>query len=343
MQRLYHHKIANMKNISIPIIIAFLAVASCTESTVEQVVPLPEAPPNPFDGIVYPTDTAETVAIDSHTFLGLYTYIFSQRCNQPACHDGTFEPDFRTVMSAYHSLVRHPVIKNYDSDPLPFRVSPGDTSQSMMYHRLTRHNPPNFEQMPSSGIPLPADQLSLIAEWIQSGAPDIYGNMPTQSSLQPACYGVVGYLPDFGGFRVDTIRNGIYYNPFLTPVNADLELWFFYLDVTPAGDTIFGNTLTYNKIEFSTNPVDFSNAVELNLGVELIPNLIPSVLSQPLFFPIPYYHKITINPAALGFEVGDLVYLRTFVKDSDHSQPTEIPEDDSQIPLQTYFAFYLVD
>ncbi|MBK7268515.1 MAG: hypothetical protein IPI07_03030, partial [Flavobacteriales bacterium] len=28
------------------------------------------------------------------------------------CHDGTFEPEFRTIASAYNSLVYHPVIAN---------------------------------------------------------------------------------------------------------------------------------------------------------------------------------------------------------------------------------------
>ncbi|MBK7335781.1 MAG: hypothetical protein IPJ00_06285 [Saprospirales bacterium] len=310
----------------------------CTRNFQEE-IPMPDPPHNPFDDIEYPNNENPTPPVDSNTFLGLHTYVFSKSCNLPGCHDGTFEPDFRTVQSAYNSLVYHPIVKNYPTGPLAYRVSPGDTSQSMMWHRINRHNPPNFERMPSSGNKLTPQVLQKIGAWIMGGAKDIYGQGPSQTSLQPTCYGVVGVLPNQGDFRVDTARGPVFYNPFMTPADEDLTLWFLYLDVTPAGDSTLGNFLTYNKIKFSTNPVDFSNAIELNMELTLIPDFFDSVFSQPAGFPLPHYQKVTINPAALGFLPGQVVYFRTYVKDSDHSAPTEIPENESQIPLQTYFAF----
>ena len=75
---------------------------------------------------------------------------------------------FRTVQSAYNSLVFHEVIKNTANDDFPYRVTPNDASLSMMYKRVSEHQPPNFELMPSSGIPLPDRQIELIKNWINN-------------------------------------------------------------------------------------------------------------------------------------------------------------------------------
>ena len=332
-----------MKKLHLLISLAVLLLAlGCKDSLTETDLPYPEEPYNPYSDIDYTIYETPPIEIDSSSFLGLHHYIFSEHCNQPACHDGTFEPDFRTVESAYNSLVLHPVTKNYDVDPLPYRVSPGDTDASMLWHRLTIHNPPNFERMPASGNPLPEDLIALIETWINDGARDVYGSDPMQTSVQPTSFGVAAFLPDFNDFRIDTARFGAIYYPFLAPSNENIEMWFLYLDVTPEGDTLLGNELTHNKIRFSKNPVDFSDAVEVQMNFDLLsPNLIPSVFSQPYPVAVPYFHSVTIKPSDLGFGPGDVVFMRTYVQDSDHPEPTEIPEDDSQLSIIAYFAFIL--
>ena len=317
---------------------------ACSESTITEELPIPDAPANPFDDIIYNEGMVPDMPVDSNTFVGLHTYIFSQSCNRPACHDGTFEPDFRTVMSAYNSLVLHPVFKNYTgTEALPYRVSPGNPDESMLYKRITIHDPPNFEIMPSSGNPLPESSVALIKGWIQDGAKDIYGNDPVQSSIQPFSYGLVANLPDFADVRIDTIRGSVFSNPFLIPGGADqnVTLKFLYLEATPAGDTILGSQLTYNKIKFSKNPFDFSDAVELQMEFNPFPELIESVFSEYYPIPLPYHHSITFNPSDLGYVSGDLVFMRTYVQDSDHAEPTEIPQTDSQGVFLTYFSFII--
>ena len=320
--------------------IIVLIIYACSETSSEVTIE-PTPPENPFDGIDYGEGTMPGMMPDSNTFLGLHTYIFSSSCNQPACHDGTFEPDFRTVQSAYNSLVLHPINKNYDlaidgRDPLPARVVPGDPDQSMMWHRLTMHNPPNFELMPSSGLALSPGKIALIEDWILNGAKDIYGNEPMPTSHQPFSFGVLAYL---NNFRIDTIRPGSPFNPFQTLDNQEIELWFGYLDYDLDGNFQFGNTLTHNKVQFSTNPFDFSNAVELDLEVMATPRLVNSIFSQ--FDPneFPYYQRVIFNPNDLGFSSGDLVFMRSFIKDSDHDEVTENPQDDTQVALQLYFGF----
>lgn len=317
-----------------------MLIYACSETTSEVTIE-PEAPENPFDGIDYSTGTNEMMLPDSNTFLGLHTYIFSSSCNQPACHDGTFEPDFRTVQSAYNSLVRHPINKNYDlaidgRNPLPYRVAPGEPDASMMWHRLTIHNPPNFEQMPSSGIALSQAKIDLIETWILDGAKDIYGNEPMQTSHQPFSFGVLAYL---NNFRIDTIRPGSPFNTFQTLDNQEMELFFGYLDYDLNGDFKFGNTLTFNKLKLSLNPFDFSDAVELNLEVLTTPILLNSIFSQPDSNEFPYYQRVSFNPSDLGFSVGDLVFMRSYIQDEDHDEVTENPQADTQVALQLYFSF----
>lgn len=316
-----------------------LMIFSCQDDYKETTLDLPTPPFNPFDTVDYDETMVPHVPVDSNSFLGIHTYILSSSCDQPNCHDGTFEPDYRTVQSAYSTLVFHGVKKNFPTNPVPYRVTPGEPAQSMLYRRITEHNPPNFERMPASGNPLPEKSVNLIKNWIEDGARDIYGNLPMQTSSQPTCYGLAAFLPGSSDYRVDTIRGSFDFNPFLAPAGEELELWFLYLDVTENKDTVFGNALTYNKIKLSTNPFDFSSAVELNLAVPFIPNLINSAFSQPLPFPAPYYQNVTFNPSDYGFSVGDVVYIRTYVQDSDHATPTEIPRSESQPYMLSYFAF----
>ena len=209
----------------------------------------------------------------------------------------------------------------------------------MLYRRITVHDPPNLERMPSSGTPLGAAEIDAIHQWIVDGAKDVYGNSPTLASLQPTCYGVAAFLPNSNDYRLDTARGAFLFNPFPVPVNQDVEFWFLYVDVTPAGDTVLGNNLTYNRIAFSTNPYDFSNAVELNMtiGVKLI-NGFFSQQAGPL---LPYYQNITLKLSDHGFSAGETVYIRTYVQDSDHTTPTEIPKSDSQFAIQSYFSMTL--
>jgi hypothetical protein len=303
----------------------------------------PELPFNPYDTLTYPTYQIPQISIDSASFLGLHNYVFSKSCNVPGCHDGSFEPDFRTVQSSYNTLVRHGIVKNYPTNPLEYRVYPGDKTKSMLWKRVSEHNPPNFESMPSSGNQLPQKVLDNIAAWIDNGAKDIYGVNPTQSSLQPSGLGLLAYLPASSNQRIDTVRGGQPYQPFLAPANASIDLYFCYLEETTTGDTIFGNLLTVNQIKFSKNPFDFSNAVAANLTLSPLTPLLSSFAFSfiNVGFPLQYTHKVTINPTSLGFQAGDIVYIRTYVKDNDHATATEIPQSSTQAPIILYYSMVL--
>src|SRR2546426_12312209 len=70
-----------------------------------------DKPTNPYDGVNYNTDTTTSPSPDPNTIVGLHKNIFFPRCAKSGCHDGTFEPDYRTVQSTYATLVYQPTIK----------------------------------------------------------------------------------------------------------------------------------------------------------------------------------------------------------------------------------------
>jgi len=68
-------------------------VLSCTKST--------GVVDNPYDKIVRNVDTVVTTEPDPASLEGIHKNIFVKTCANSGCHDGTFEPDFRTAESSF--------------------------------------------------------------------------------------------------------------------------------------------------------------------------------------------------------------------------------------------------
>ena len=109
------------------VIILFFVFLSCEQDD------------NPFNNpdLLPPVDTINNTVIDEESFIGLHTMIFSPTCSNSGCHDGSFEPDFRTIESSYNTLVYQPVIKNDSVNTYTYRVLPGNSGLSALYARLT--------------------------------------------------------------------------------------------------------------------------------------------------------------------------------------------------------------
>lgn len=285
----------------------------------------PDPPFNPFDTITYTSNGTSSIQIDSNSFLGLHTYIFSTKCAVPGCHDGSFEPDFRTVQSAYNTLVYHPVIKNSPGNTFEYRVVPFDTAKSWMHERVTTDNV-ILGKMPLYDTLYP-HQIKKIEQWILEGAKDIFDNVPKMPNYQPSTFGLVAFKDDTTGIRLDTVRARII-DPFHVPKNSQVNIWFGLYD-----DKDLPFLFQHNKLKISDNPVDFSNATEYNLNVSFTPFFAPSILGGNL----PYFHSVKINTT--GLIPGKVYYMRLYVMDLDHSIITEIPETGSQLYLITYFSF----
>ncbi|MCS7074891.1 MAG: hypothetical protein NZ108_10535 [Bacteroidia bacterium] len=121
---------------------------------------------------------------DPTTITGLHQRIFSTKCANPGCHDGSFEPDFRTVQSTYSSTAFHPVAKNDTILNFQFRVVPFDTARSWLWYRVTTHDTV-LGRMPLYAPPLNAEELRNLSTWIMNGARDVNGKVPDPPNFPP--------------------------------------------------------------------------------------------------------------------------------------------------------------
>jgi hypothetical protein len=320
-----------MKNISLLIIISItlLFCFACNKTeTSEITTPLP---PNPYDSIVQPNDSIIETPVDSASFLGIHRYILAKSCAQIGCHDGNFEPNFKTVESAYATLVLHPTIKNNANFDFKYRVVPGDTAYSWLHERITTDDP-LLGRMPLYDS-LSKQKIALISKWIMNGAKDPFGNSPSVADYQPALFGIYADLPDNGFTRVDNIRTSLYQEPFKVPQNTNLRIWFGIYDKDIEGNPIPAYNLSYNKVKFSQKSYDFKNLVEKTLTKDATPTIFPSFYGQML----PYFHHITVNTA--DFPVGKIIYMRVYVKDANHATPTELPSQSAPYYLMLPLSF----
>jgi len=304
-----------------------LSMLSCKRETIPGEDP--SLPFNPFDTVTYDQNGGSNINIDPNSFLGIHTFILAKKCAVSGCHDGSFEPDYRTVQSAYNTLVYHPVVKNNASNSFTYRVVPGDTTMSWLHERITT-NDIILGQMPLYDTPLTKQQVNNIENWILGGAPDVFGNNPMLPNFQPQTYGYVCYAEDTGGIKLDTMRARPIDPMVIPPGVSNLHFWFGFLD-----DVDLPFQLTYNKVRISAHPTNFTGAAEFNMTPTITPFWDVSYFGGPY----PYFHYANIPTA--GLIPGKVYYIRTYVKDSHHTTPTEIPETGSQLYMFTYFAFVL--
>ena len=311
-----------IKKIVLPFFtIAFLAIVlnGCYKDTPE--------PHNPYDDIDYPTTPAPVDTLDPTSFVALHRNIFSVRCAVPGCHDGHFEPDFRTLQSAYSTLVYHPIIKNNNDSSFQFRVIPFNKDESVLYERLTNCCFVNQDdRMPQDniGVPLESNHISNIAAWIDGGARDIFGDIPSYPNQEPNIGFYVAASTDFQTVYSNNRIDGVYYNPFIMANNTD-----FYIAIQVTDDSTATNMLQYNKFKMSHSPDDFSPSAP---GYrEYTANYITNNGDE--------FYLALINSG--DFATDSVVYFRYFVNDGDHQQNTEFPRNESIIQYKTFYSFYV--
>ena len=291
-----------------------------------------ESPDNPFDGLPEPPEEDSLVVdLDPNSIAGIHYNIFKPTCANSGCHDGTFEPDFRTIESSYNTLVYQPIIKNDPAGTFDYRVVPGNPSQSVLVARL------NYDIDGFSGImPLvgsdaweakKTEYIQNITNWVQSGAKDVFGNGQTIQDGVPYMEGVAAKTSDWlergtGGLGAILVPNG----------TTSLDLFFALKD-----DNTATNNFTNNKIRFADLPNDFESATELSLQIQGSPTVYTAYLGGNA----DYYHKININPMDYG-SLGTTVYFRVYVKDAANPI-TELPSDNGAYYIKDYFSFTIVE
>lgn len=291
---------------------------------------------NPYDDLIYPPppDTSGYDG-DLHTIIGLHNEIFGPLCANSGCHDGTLEPDYRTVESTYNTLVYHPLIKNdpnYPADHFKYRVVPGNSAKSMLWHRLTVE----FGSTGQSNImPLGLDPdekiiwfnnaekyRAAIKKWIDEGAKDMLGNTAQLGSIEPFVTGVVGFAD--GGTTPLPTSNGYIQVPQGT---NQLKIWYSIND-----DLTSPQNITNNIVKLSGSVYDFDSAQSLNLTYTNSP------ITEDGFqgVPQPYYHYVNINVAPLASD--SIVFTRIYIKD-EHNDITEIPSNGTLFEMIRKFGF----
>lgn len=280
-------------------------------------------PANPYDSIDRSTlSTSKPIAVLPSSFLGVYSNILQPKCAVPGCHDGHFEPDFRTIESSYNTLVYHKIIKNNADSTFTYRVIPGNKTMSVLYERITNCCFVNQnDRMPQDniGVPLPQEDIDNIGAWIQNGAKDMFDQTPPQPNDRP---NVVGYIALNSSFqRIDTIRvGGVFYNSFIAPQNQNIIVWVVVTDdKTPISQ------LQNTRIRISTHPDNFTSAVTIN--------------GSYFTFSGNEFWQFAINTAL--FPTNTPLYMRFYTNDGDHATDTEMPTTNLIIQYKTYWSFII--
>ncbi len=290
---------------------------------------------NPFDKFEEEvTEDSIPVQLDATSIEGLHANIFRPTCANSGCHDGTFEPDFRTVSSTYNTLVYQPIVKNDPQGSYAVRVKPGSVNESMLMARLTIDIDNNSGIMPlavepDSDWPNNSDAyIQNVSDWIQAGAKDLFGNSPNTSNQLPQMEGAMARA---NGVWLERSGNGQSSISILETVNS-IELFFAFSD-----DATSSQDLTENTVRFSSQKNDYENAETLNLQVS------NSAEQQVGYFgnTVSYYHSITINPQDYA-SLGETIYFRTKIKDGDNPV-IEIPADAGADYIKDYFSFTIIE
>lgn len=295
-----------------------------------------ELPPNPYDDIDYPTPPAPTDTLNPNSIVSIHRDILHPRCAVPGCHDGHFEPDFRTVQSSSSTLVYHNIVKNNADSTFTFRVIPFDTAQSVLHERLTNCCFANVnDRMPQDniGVPLESEFITRIENWIMNGAQNMFGQVADYPNQAPqvAYFAAVDTFEltavidaANAGFPLSASSNridGVYYNPFI--VDADQN--FAVLVAIEDDSTSLGN-LQINKLKFSYDEDDFSPSA-------------PGYYEQTAqFYSIPGFEIWYVELNASQFNSEEVVFMRYYV--SDGESQTEMPRDEMVVQYKTFWSFY---
>jgi hypothetical protein len=276
---------------------------------------------NPYDSINRSdnNNTYNDTVPDPASITGIYKNILSVKCANPGCHDGHFEPDFRTIQSSYATLVYAPVKKHTSDSAFTWRVKPNDVNKSWFHQRLITDDPV-LGRMPLYSTPLSDTELEHIRTWINRGAPAADGSLPVKPNTLPVIEAFI--VTTLSGIRVDTIREeGVSYNPMLLPKDSALIFYFLVKD-----DETPSSALTQNLMKVSTDIEDFTNATSYPAS----------------FLTIGSFQVWRIQMNANAYPANAQRFLRYYVGDGVNTGVTEFPNNESLLLIKNFASFKLV-
>lgn len=267
--------------------------------------------------------------LDPTSIQGLHANIFKPTCANSGCHDGNFEPDFRTIESSYNTMVSQPIIKQDEMNPLTARVTPGNASTSMLVRRLKIDLNDNSGIMPlltepGSDWPTKKDEyIQNVETWINNGALNQNGQVPTASNFPVQLRGIVAKV---NGNLVS--RSGSYKSLNIPSGASSVEIWVAFED-----DGLSPDQLTNTKVDMSIMANDFDSTNMTNLTYSSAPVVAKGYFGDDESF----YHKATLSLA--GWQSGDVIWIRTHVSDGVNS--SEAPNDNSLFRAKEYATLKL--
>ena len=327
--------IPTMKNTSLTLALGIMAsmvvfFVACDKET--------DLPHNPYDDIVYPTPPAPIDTLNPNSIVAIHRDILHPRCAVPGCHDGNFEPDFRTVQSSTSTLVYARIVKNNADSTFMFRVVPYDTAQSVLHERLTNCCFANTnDRMPQDniGVPLESAYITRIENWVMGGAKNMFGeveNYPNQAPQITYYVGIDTISVDAiiaaanANFPLTSTANridGVYYNPFILSDGQNMAI-----AVAVEDDSTAMGALQGSKMLFSYDFDDFSPSAQ---GYQ-------QINAQFLNLPGISFWYVQFNTSL--FDPENVVYMRYYVSDGEST--TEMPRTEMVIQYKTFWSFYIL-
>jgi len=277
-------------------------------------------PLNPYDGIDYGNTTLVIDTVSSTSFVKLHRDVLGPSCNVMGCHDGSFEPDFRTVESAYNTLVYHTIIKNNLAEDFTYRVVPGDTALSVLHERLTNCCFVNTnDRMPQDNIgnALPEADLDAVTAWILEGAKDITGAIPNEPNNLPNVQYFLVSNATYDSIYSENRIGGLFYNPFLMPNNEQVNFIFRVND-----DQTLAKDMLLNQLSISEYSDDFSNAI---------------TASAITFEQTNKVWLLSFNTAML--QIGKTYFMRYTINDGDNPTNTTYPNNQTSFVYKNIWSF----
>jgi len=306
-----------------------MALIGCDKET--------DLPPNPYDSIVYPTPPAPVDTLDPASIVSIHRDILQPRCAVPGCHDGNFEPDFRTVQSSTSTLVYARIVKNNADSTFTFRVVPYDKDNSVLYERLTNCCFANTnDRMPQDniGVPLESAYITRIENWIMNGAQDMFGQVADYPNQAPQVQfyvavdtmsvdGIVAaFNANFPLVAASNRIDGVYYNPFILQHGRNVGI---IIDVKDDSTNIAN--LQGSMMKFSYDPDNFSPSAP---GYRQM---------NAQFLSVPGLQMWYVQFNTDLFNSDNVVYMRYYVSDGEAT--TEMPRDELVIQYKTFWSFYV--
>jgi hypothetical protein len=287
---------------------------------------------NPYDSWNVTTrgEVMPDLKIDPNTIQGLHKNIFKPTCANSGCHDGNFEPDFRSIESSYNSLINR-MATNTDPQNAQFvkRVVPGDPDVSMLLHRITTYIQGSQGQMPLTTDPgsdwgeKKLQYIQNITNWIKDGAKDQFGKSALDNDFKPQITGMIV----FANGSSAPLPHANYQPVELPPGTSSIKIMIAYADDKTAVNLLGPTTLNH-----SLNPNDYTGT-EQTMTTESSPYSAKGALGTM----VDYWHSITLQLSTLGAVSNDVIWVRT--QTSDKVNPTVyLPETTTSFNLKKYFA-----